>query len=95
MTVSWTGNAISHLIAIYDYIARDSPFYAQGMIDRITRKTQQIGEFPRSGRVVPEYVQDDLREVIEKPYRIIYRILPDRIDVVAVVHGAQILPAGL
>lgn len=95
MTVSWTDNAISHLIAIYDYIARDSPFYAQRMIDRITRKSRQISEFPRSGRVVPEYVQDDLREVIEKPYRIIYRIFPDRIDIVAVVHGAQILPAGL
>jgi toxin ParE1/3/4 len=95
VTVSWTDTAISHLIAIYDYIARDSPFYAQRMIDRITRKSRQISEFPRSGRVVPEYVQDDLREVIEKPYRIIYRIFPDRIDIVAVVHGAQILPAGL
>lgn len=95
MTVSWTDTAISHLIAIFDYIARDSPFYAQRMIDRITRKSRQISEFPRSGRVVPEYIQDDLREVIEKPYRIIYRIHPDRIDIVAVVHGAQILPAGL
>jgi toxin ParE1/3/4 len=95
VTVSWTDTAISHLIAIYDYIARDSPFYAQRMIDRITRKSQQIGQFPRSGRVVPEYERDDLREVIEKPYRIIYRIRPDQIDVIAVVHGAQILPAEL
>jgi len=45
-----------------------------------------------SGRKVPEYESDEIREVIEKPYRIIYRIKPDQIDVLAVVHGAQLLP---
>jgi toxin ParE1/3/4 len=45
--------------------------------------------------IVPEYEREDLREVIEKPYRIIYRIHPDQIDIVAVIHGAQILPAEL
>jgi len=40
-----------------------------------------------SGRKVPEYESDGIREVIEKPYRIIYRIKPDQIDVLAVVHG--------
>jgi toxin ParE1/3/4 len=93
--VHWTDNAISHLIGIYDYIARDSSFYAQRMIDRLTRRSQQIGDFPASGRVVPEYEAPDVREVIEKPYRIIYRLLPDQIDILAVVHGAQLLPPEL
>ncbi len=30
-----------------------------------------------------------IREVIEGPYRIIYYIKPDRVDVLAVLHGAQ------
>jgi len=44
-----------------------------------------------SGRNVPEYLAEDVRELIEKPYRIIYRIKPDQIDVLAVVHGARLL----
>ena len=41
---------------------------------------------------MPEYEAEDIRELIEKPYRIIYRIKKDQIDVVAVIHGAQLLP---
>jgi len=44
---------------------------------------------------VPEYQTDDIRELIEKPYRIIYRIKADRIDVVAVIHGARLLPENI
>lgn len=46
---------------------------------------------PQSGRMVPEYQHEHVREVIESPYRIIYRILEDRIDVVAVLHGARLI----
>jgi plasmid stabilization system protein ParE len=90
--VHWTDNAISHLIGIYDYIARDSAFYAQRMVDRLTKRTVQLGDFPVSGRRVPEYEAPDVREIIEKPYRIIYRVGSDQIDILAVVHGAQLLP---
>ena len=41
---------------------------------------------------MPEFDLPQVREVIEGPYRIIYRILPDRIDVLAVIHGAQQTP---
>jgi len=67
----------------------DSPEYAKRMVDRITRRSQQIAYFPLSGRRVPEYDADQIREVIEGPYRIIYHIKPDQIDVVAVIHGAM------
>jgi toxin ParE1/3/4 len=90
--VHWTHTAIDHLLAIYEHIARDAPLYAQRMIDRLTKRSEQIAAFPRSGRVVPEYEAPDVREVIERPYRIIYRIQPDQIDILAVVHGAQLLP---
>jgi len=61
------------------------------MPDRLTRRSEQIANFPKSGRKVPEYAAEDIRELIEKPYRIIYRIKPDQIDVLAVVHSAQLL----
>jgi toxin ParE1/3/4 len=62
------------------------------MVDRLTRRSEQIADHPLSGRKVPEYDVEDIRELIEKPYRIIYRIKQDRIDVLAVIHGAQLLP---
>ena len=91
MRVHWTNTAIEHLQAIYDYIAKDSPVYAQRMVDRLTKRSEQISSFPLSGRIVPEYEAEDIRELIEKPYRIIYRIKPEQIDVLAVVHGSQLI----
>jgi toxin ParE1/3/4 len=92
MNVHWTDTALQHLDAIYHYIAQDSPAYAKRMVDRLTRRSQQIAEFPLSGRMVPEYEMTQIREVVEGPYRIIYYIKPDQIDVLAVLHGAQQFP---
>jgi len=89
MKVHWTDTAERHLDAIYAYIAQDSPEYAKRMVDRLTRRSRQIADFPFSGRRVPEYDIDQIREVIEGPYRIIYHIKPDQIDVLAVIHGAM------
>ena len=89
MKVHWTATARGHLDAIHDYIAQDSPIYAKRVVDRLTRRSQQIATFPLSGRTVPEYDIDQIREVFEGSYRIIYRIKADQIDVLAVIHGAR------
>jgi toxin ParE1/3/4 len=89
MKVHWTDTAEKHLDAIYSYIAQDSPEYAKRMVDRLTRRSQQIAKFPFSGRRVPEYDADQIREVIEGSFRIIYYIKSDQIDVLAVIHGAM------
>jgi addiction module RelE/StbE family toxin len=89
MKVHWTETAENHLDAIHSYIAQDSPEYAKNMIDRLTRRSQQISNFPLSGRRVPEYDADQIREIIEGPYRIIYHIKPDQIDVLCVIHSAE------
>lgn len=77
---------------IYEYITHSSPIYAKRMVDRIMRRSEQIVDFPMSGRKVPEYEIDYIREMIENPYRIIYRIKQDQINVLAVIHCAQLLP---
>jgi plasmid stabilization system protein ParE len=89
MKVHWTDSAEKHLDAIYSYIAQDSPEYARRMVDRLTRRSQQITKFPFSGRRVPEYDVDKIREVIEGSFRIIYHIKLDQIDVLAVIHAAM------
>ncbi|HTS20058.1 MAG TPA: type II toxin-antitoxin system RelE/ParE family toxin [Verrucomicrobiae bacterium] len=89
MNVHWTDTAQGHLDSIYRYIAQNSTEYAKRMVDRLTRRSQQIADFPESGRIVPEYQMEQIREVIEGPYRIIYYITPDQIDVLAVIHAAR------
>jgi toxin ParE1/3/4 len=89
MKVHWTNTAQGHLDAIYAYIAQDSPAYAKRLVDRLTRRSEQIIDFPMSGRRVPEYEMDQIREIIEGQYRIIYYITPDQIDVLAVIHASQ------
>ena len=92
MNVIWTNNAKRELRGVYDYVAKNSPRYAQGVVDRITRKTEQLATFPRFGAEVPEYGDESIRELVEHPYRIIYRVCDDRVEILSVVHGARQLP---
>lgn len=92
MKVYWTDHAKRELRGIHDYIAQNSSRYAQGVVDRITRKSKLLKKFPLLGAEVPEYEDASIRELLEYPYRIIYRVREDRIDVVSVVHGARQLP---
>ena len=65
------------------------------MVERIFARTARLADFPQLGAEVPEYEDSSLRELIENPYRIVYRVYEHRVDVVAVVHGARQLPSGL
>ena len=90
--VNWTETAIANLQAIRDYVARDSPGYAQVMVDRIIGRTQLLASLPMLGAEVPEYRDASIRELLEHPYRIVYRVMPHQIDVVAVIHGSRRIP---
>ena len=95
MIVNWTEAALTDLRAIEAYIARHSQQYGRGMVERIFAHTGQLATFPQLGATVPEYEDDSLRELFETPYRIVYRVYEDRVDVVAVVHAARRMPRGL
>jgi toxin ParE1/3/4 len=86
MKVFRTETAENHLDAIFSFISLDSPEYAKQMIDRMTRRSIQIAEFPLSGRKVPEYEMDQIRGVFEGFYRVIYHVKPDQIDILAIIH---------
>lgn len=62
------------------------------MVDRLTERLRQAGQFPQSGSVVPEYENPAIREFVEGSYRIIYRVEPARVAVLSVVHSARLLP---
>ena len=89
MIVNWTDRAKARLRAIHTEITKHSLATADKEIDKLLSASARLSELPRSGRKVPEYGQDDVRELLIKPYRLIYWILPDRIDVMSVIHYRQ------
>ena len=95
MRVVWTDRAKARLRQIHAYIAQDQPLNADRMVDRLTSRVAQLAEHPRSGRIVEKFKRDDLREVIESPYRIVYLLLPDRIDIMTVRDTRRVLPRHL
>src|SRR5919199_372407 len=91
MKVLWTDAAVAQLEAIHDYLAQTSPEYARRTVDRLTKRSIQIATFPFSGRMVREYELNEVREIIEGSYRIIYLIKEDeeQIEVVAIIHTSR------
>ena len=90
--VRWTPQAAEDLAAIRDFIARDSPRYATLVVERIVTAVDILEQFPLSGRIVPERSREDLRELVRPPYRIVYRVLEDRLDIVMVFRSSREIP---
>ena len=95
MNVVWTDSAKRRLRLIHEYIAQHAPAAADNVVRQILRRSRQIAEFPHSGRQVPELDHPNIREVLERPYRIIYLVRSDQIDVLTVMHARQLLPGDL
>lgn len=92
MKLIWSPLAIDRVAEISQYIAQDSLNAAQKWVDSIFQVVERLEQFPRSGRIVPEIRQEDFREIIHGNYRIIYKIEDERISILTVRHGKQILP---
>jgi toxin ParE1/3/4 len=91
MKVLWADAAERQLKAIHDYVAETSTDYAQRLVDRLTKRSIQIALFPFSGRMVPEYELNEVRELLEGSYRIIYliNVEKDQIEVLALIHTSR------
>ena len=89
MKIKWTLPAVDDLEAIREYIGRDSEFYASSFIEKILHTVDMLEKFPELGRNVPEANNPNIREVIFQNYRIMYRILGDTIQIIAVIRGSR------
>jgi plasmid stabilization system protein ParE len=92
MIVDWSESATAHVVAVREYLLSTSSAYAHVVVDRNIRKTEKLADFPYLGGEVPEYAREGIREVFEHPYRIMYRVHEDRVQIVAVIHAARQLP---
>ena len=77
--------------AICEYIARDSEHYSRIFAQGIINVIKKLQIFPESGRIVPEYNQKDIREVIFQNYRIVYITKSDVVEIITIMHGARLI----
>lgn len=90
--ILWSPQALRDLEGIRDYVAADSPRYAALVIERIVHSVERLQDFPRSGRIVPERSDPNVREVIVRPYRVVYRLRGDQAEVVTVFRASRLFP---
>ena len=89
--IVWSKRAARDLDSIIDYIATDSPAYAGIVLKNIVNQTRILARFPRAGHKVPEFDDENTRELVAYSYRIIYRLQSDEALIVAVIHSKRIL----
>ncbi|HKJ82311.1 MAG TPA: type II toxin-antitoxin system RelE/ParE family toxin [Ignavibacteriaceae bacterium] len=92
MKVIWSRESLRRLIEIENYIAKDNPERAIKFIDKIIDRGEDIKNFPLRGRIVPEFSNNDIREVLENSYRIVYRISKTRVEILTIFEGHKLFP---
>ncbi|MCU7847816.1 MAG: type II toxin-antitoxin system RelE/ParE family toxin [Candidatus Thiodiazotropha sp. (ex Lucinoma kastoroae)] len=87
----WSDAVLEDIDDIAEYIHRDSPHYAQRVVEALFESTDLLPEQPRLGRVVPELGQQSIRERFIYSYRLIYEIHATELHILAVIHGKRLL----
>ena len=90
----WSPSARLDLKDIAAFIAEDNPLAAQRAVNSVFQAVERLTDFPDSGRVVPEFGDPDIREIIRRPCRIVYRIDREKrtVEIARVWHAARGIP---
>ena len=90
----WAPSARLDLRELSSYIAESRPGACANFVKKVFSTVENLADFPKSGRVVPEFNDPNIREVIRKPCRIVYRVRPQEriVEIVRVWHAARGIP---
>ena len=89
MKIIWSNPAVSDLENIKNYIDKDSQYYSSIFIEKIIESVDKLSKFPLIGRIVPEFNDQNIREIIYQHYRIIYKVNGKSIFILTVAHGGR------
>ena len=88
--ILWTRQSQEDLRQVYGFMSRDAPATASAFVRRLRDYVKRLKVFPESGQAVPELGRKEIREFLRGS---IHRVGHDRIDILAVYHGARLLDA--
>ena len=91
MKITWSPLAVEQVRDIASYIALDKPSVAVQWAEKIFNSVERLSEFPNSGRIVPEINKNEIREIVNGNYRVIYKVKEKEILVLIVKSYRQIL----
>lgn len=91
MRLVWQPQARDDLKRIGRYIVRDNPKAARRWVFHLRDRALQAARHPKSGRVVPEFERDDIREILVRNYRIVYLIRKNSVEILTVFEGHKLL----
>ena len=74
------------------YEVRGDPDTGIRLTQALLGRIEQLEQFPLSGRQVPEFDQPSLRELIQPPYRIVYRLVGSAVQVLRIWRSERLLP---
>ncbi len=87
--VVWTDPAWEDLEGAAEYIARDSEAYAAAFVEEIKAAATSLSEMAERGQIVPEFGDTSIRELLVRPYRLVYQLTERQVRILAIIHGAR------
>ncbi|PKL45917.1 MAG: plasmid stabilization protein [Candidatus Riflebacteria bacterium HGW-Riflebacteria-2] len=90
--ISWSEQAVLDLERLISYIANENPKTARLILSKIKIEVSQLDYLPFRGRIVPEFEEQGFllyRELVIKPWRIVYRVSRERVFILAVFDSRK------
>jgi len=92
LNLEWSPTALRQANAAVDFIKQDRPEAAERCLTGLLERVELLRTLPEQGRVVPEWDEPTVREILFDPYRVVYEVFPDRVEVITLSHFRQQLP---
>ncbi len=89
--IVWTDQAIEDLEAIHDFAGQTFPEYGRLTAAKIVEAVEQLERFPKSGRIVPEFQNANHREIVRPPFRIMYRLRENTVELITIHHSSRLM----
>jgi len=83
-----TKQAEEDLIGLWSWVALDSEYAADALLDRLETRMQLLASFPQAGPARSD-IRPGMRMLVVEEYLVLYRILPEAVEIVRVVHGRR------
>ena len=92
LPIRFAASALADLEALKSwYTDQGVPEVGDRLVAEIVARVEGLRDHPEMGRIVPEFEQPALREILHPPFRIVYRREPTRARIVRIWRSERVL----
>ncbi|MDZ7778670.1 MAG: type II toxin-antitoxin system RelE/ParE family toxin [Gemmatimonadota bacterium] len=92
MRIVWSPTARRKAQQAVDFIEKDRPLVSVQWLEGLAERVELLRDLPDQGRIVPEWGDETVREIFYEPYRVIYEVSPEQVEILTLSHVRQELP---